>query len=155
EISFEAPAVFFTQRKINVVAQVGLERFLRQLEFVRCFATDGRDLIYPEVAGGGEVREHFWTENLRPGGPYSHDRRQTRELAPFPNHIVDMKNLCAGEPQRCCLANRAPLWADGTHFLDRDRNPQRRVPDKQSSVGSLQHGAQIGLGFKKLRIDLP
>jgi len=40
-------------------------------------------------------------------------------------------------------------------FLDRDGKAQCGVADEHRGVGLLQHHAQIGLGFKKRRVDLP
>src|SRR5690348_13224493 len=50
EIEFQASAVFRVERKVDVVAQVGFERALRQFQVLRGFVADFAEMRESEIA---------------------------------------------------------------------------------------------------------
>src|SRR5690242_687829 len=122
KILFKPAAIFFPQGEVNVLPQIGFERGLWEFQFVSRIQSDGGDLRDAELARSLKIREHVRSDNFRPGSPEGHNSGQARQLAPFPDDIIHMKNLRSDNSERRRLAYGASVRCNHALFLDGDGN---------------------------------
>src|SRR6266704_2141398 len=129
EIKFQTAAILRIQRKVDVVAQVGFERALRQFQILRRLVADFAEVRKPEIARSKKISGEFGRGQLAPHGPDRENCRQSGQTSPFTHYVIDIEQLRSCDSERGGVANRLPFRAGPTVLFDAKRNAQRRITD--------------------------